>query len=44
VKVNSSHVYFIKCEERQAKRKQKRARVAAASAKTAHGNPPDLKI
>src|SRR5437588_9075869 len=44
VKVAPSLVYFIKSKAKQAKRKQKRDRMAAASAKTTYGNPLELVI
>jgi hypothetical protein len=42
IKVAPTLVYYIKSRSNQAQRKQKRARVAEASAKTAHANPVEV--
>jgi hypothetical protein len=42
IKVAPSLVYFIKSKAKQAQRKQKRARVAAASERTGTGNPVEV--
>ena len=42
VRVSPTLVYFIKSQANKAKRKQKQARVAAASEKTAHSNPVEV--
>jgi hypothetical protein len=42
VKVAPTLVYYIKNRAKHAKRKQKRARVAAGAAKTSHTNPVEL--
>lgn len=42
VKVSPTLVYYVRSKQNQARRRAKRARVAAASAKTTHGNPVEL--
>src|SRR4051794_8470572 len=42
IKVSPTLVYYINSKNNQAKRKQKRERVAAASATTDHANPVEL--